>query len=140
VSLISTTQDDVVQVQVTATTGVAAAWGIHHYLKYSCNVHVSWDVSQLGEERFWNHNAVKKDSSIIKSFFNILWKTDDIFWDKFRESFWFFYKSGDNFLGPLASSVLLDQYPIPLPIDDWLYLFSTRHLRYCIWTENAISR
>ena len=36
---------------VTANNGVAASWGIHHYLKYFCGVHMSWDVDQLGELR-----------------------------------------------------------------------------------------
>jgi hypothetical protein len=45
---VSRKEDNVVDIQVTATTGVAAAWGIHHYLKYYCNVHISWDVNQLG--------------------------------------------------------------------------------------------
>jgi hypothetical protein len=49
VSLVSRQVGDDVTVEVTATTGVAAAWGIHHYLKYGCNVHVSWNVRQLGE-------------------------------------------------------------------------------------------
>ncbi len=35
-------------VQVKANTGVAAAWGIHHYLKYSCGCHFSWDTIQTG--------------------------------------------------------------------------------------------
>ena len=48
-SLVSNKEDDVVDIQVTATTGVAAAWGIHYYLKYYCNVHISWDVDQLGK-------------------------------------------------------------------------------------------
>ena len=48
VSLVSRVrQDGVVEIQVTANTGVAAAWGIHHYLKYYCKVHVSWEASQL---------------------------------------------------------------------------------------------
>ena len=28
---------------VHASSGVAAAWGFHHYLKYWCGCHVSWD-------------------------------------------------------------------------------------------------
>ncbi|XP_066954766.1 alpha-N-acetylglucosaminidase-like isoform X3 [Macrobrachium rosenbergii] len=34
-------------VDVVATSGVAAAWGLLHYLKYSCNAHVSWEADQL---------------------------------------------------------------------------------------------
>ncbi|KAG7172873.1 Alpha-N-acetylglucosaminidase-like [Homarus americanus] len=34
-------------VDVAGTSGVAAAWGILHYLKYYCNAHVSWEADQL---------------------------------------------------------------------------------------------
>lgn len=34
-------------VYITGTTGVAAATGFHYYLKYFCNAHISWEVSQL---------------------------------------------------------------------------------------------
>ncbi|XP_044254830.1 alpha-N-acetylglucosaminidase isoform X2 [Tribolium madens] len=34
-------------IQITGTSGVAAATGINHYLKYFCNCHVSWETSQL---------------------------------------------------------------------------------------------
>ena len=37
-----------VKVSVVANNGVAASWGIHHYHKYFCQVHISWDVDQLG--------------------------------------------------------------------------------------------
>eukprot|EP00111_Clytia_hemisphaerica_P018124 TCONS_00053628-protein len=32
---------------VTATSGVALASGLYHYLKYYCNIHVSWSGNQL---------------------------------------------------------------------------------------------
>lgn len=35
------------KVHVTATTGVALASGVYHYLKYYCNAHVSWSGDQL---------------------------------------------------------------------------------------------
>nr|CAD7426836.1 unnamed protein product [Timema monikensis] len=35
------------QVAITGTSGVAAAWGFHHYLKYHCLCHVSWEADQL---------------------------------------------------------------------------------------------
>ncbi|XP_064605833.1 alpha-N-acetylglucosaminidase-like [Liolophura sinensis] len=35
-------------VLVTGTSGVAAAWGLQHYLKYYCGCHVSWGGDQLG--------------------------------------------------------------------------------------------
>ncbi|KAB0799964.1 hypothetical protein PPYR_07844 [Photinus pyralis] len=34
-------------VQITGSTGVAAASGFHHYLKYYCSCHVSWEASNL---------------------------------------------------------------------------------------------
>nr|XP_045622762.1 alpha-N-acetylglucosaminidase-like [Procambarus clarkii] len=34
-------------VEVTGSSGVAAAWGILHYLKYYCKAHVSWEADQL---------------------------------------------------------------------------------------------
>lgn len=35
------------RIEITATTGVVAATGFHYYLKYFCNAHISWEVSQL---------------------------------------------------------------------------------------------
>ena len=35
------------KVYVTATSGVALASGVYHYLKYYCNAHVSWSGDQL---------------------------------------------------------------------------------------------
>jgi hypothetical protein len=32
-------------IQITGTTGVAAAAGFNHYLKYFCNSHISWEAS-----------------------------------------------------------------------------------------------
>ena len=34
-------------IQITGTTGVAAAAGFYHYLKYWCGCHVSWSGDQL---------------------------------------------------------------------------------------------
>ncbi|XP_046664926.1 alpha-N-acetylglucosaminidase-like isoform X2 [Homalodisca vitripennis] len=34
-------------VEIEGSSGVAAAWGFHHYLKYFCNCHISWDDNQL---------------------------------------------------------------------------------------------
>ena len=34
---------------VTSNTGVAAVWGINHYLKYFCNSHISWDTTRIGK-------------------------------------------------------------------------------------------
>ncbi|KAJ4434463.1 hypothetical protein ANN_23025 [Periplaneta americana] len=34
-------------VTIVGTSGVAATWGFHHYLKYYCHCHVSWDSDQL---------------------------------------------------------------------------------------------
>ena len=42
-----------VSINVTANTGVAAAWGVHHYLKYFCNSHISWDTVRIGNAYKW---------------------------------------------------------------------------------------
>ncbi|XP_065562833.1 alpha-N-acetylglucosaminidase-like isoform X6 [Artemia franciscana] len=34
-------------VKITGNSGVAAAWGVHHYLRNFCNCHISWDGDQL---------------------------------------------------------------------------------------------
>ncbi|XP_063220773.1 alpha-N-acetylglucosaminidase isoform X2 [Bacillus rossius redtenbacheri] len=34
-------------VNIVGSSGIAAAWGFHHYLKYSCSCHVSWEADQL---------------------------------------------------------------------------------------------
>ena len=34
-------------VLVRASSGVTAAWGVHHYLEQFCHCHVSWDADQL---------------------------------------------------------------------------------------------
>ena len=34
-------------VTITGSSGVAAVWGLNHYLKYSCRSHVSWETQQL---------------------------------------------------------------------------------------------
>uniref|UniRef100_A0A1B6CZE1 Alpha-N-acetylglucosaminidase n=3 Tax=Clastoptera arizonana TaxID=38151 RepID=A0A1B6CZE1_9HEMI len=34
-------------VQIIGSSGVAVAWGFHHYLKYYCKCHVSWEADQL---------------------------------------------------------------------------------------------
>ncbi|XP_015593025.1 alpha-N-acetylglucosaminidase [Cephus cinctus] len=34
-------------VEILATSGVAAAWGLHYYLKHYCNVHIAWEGMQL---------------------------------------------------------------------------------------------
>lgn len=37
------------KIKVLANSGVSAAWGIHHYLKYFCGCHFSWDTSRIGK-------------------------------------------------------------------------------------------
>ncbi|XP_076294620.1 N-acetyl-alpha-glucosaminidase [Lasioglossum baleicum] len=34
-------------IEIMATSGVAATWGLHYYLKHFCHAHVSWEGSQL---------------------------------------------------------------------------------------------
>ena len=36
-------------IEVTASTGVLAVWGIHHYLKYDCGWHFSWDTYRVSD-------------------------------------------------------------------------------------------
>ena len=38
---------------VQASSGVAAAWGIHHYLKYYAGAHFSWDTTRTCNLIFW---------------------------------------------------------------------------------------
>lgn len=38
-------KDDLIH--IAASSGVAAAYGFHHYLKYYCKCHISWDSDQL---------------------------------------------------------------------------------------------
>jgi alpha-N-acetylglucosaminidase len=40
-------EDGQITVTIVGTSGVAAVWGFHHYLKYHCFCHVSWDSDQL---------------------------------------------------------------------------------------------
>ncbi|XP_038066600.1 alpha-N-acetylglucosaminidase-like [Patiria miniata] len=40
-------ESDGVRVNITGTTGVAAAWGFYHYLNKYCSCHVSWAGDQL---------------------------------------------------------------------------------------------
>jgi alpha-N-acetylglucosaminidase len=40
-------EDGQITVNIVGTSGVAAVWGFHHYLKYYCFCHVSWDSDQL---------------------------------------------------------------------------------------------
>ncbi|KOX75831.1 Alpha-N-acetylglucosaminidase, partial [Melipona quadrifasciata] len=35
------------QVEIIGSSGVAVAWGLHYYLKNYCNVHISWEGSQI---------------------------------------------------------------------------------------------
>ena len=35
------------RLRVEASSGVGVAWVVHHYLKYWCGAHVSWETDQL---------------------------------------------------------------------------------------------
>ena len=37
------------KVKIEANSGIAATWGIHHYLKYYCKCHFSWDTVRIGK-------------------------------------------------------------------------------------------
>ena len=54
---VATTKNDFVKLEklssgdkitVLANSGVSAAWGIHHYFKYFCGWHFSWDTTRTG--------------------------------------------------------------------------------------------
>jgi alpha-N-acetylglucosaminidase len=40
------------KVKVIANSGVAATCGIHHYLKYNCGCHFSWDTIRLNNGEY----------------------------------------------------------------------------------------
>ncbi|KAF5280152.1 hypothetical protein FQA39_LY18128 [Lamprigera yunnana] len=42
-------------VHISATTGVTAATGFHHYLKYYCMGHISWEISNLKLPKYLPH-------------------------------------------------------------------------------------
>ena len=46
-------RSDKKELAITANTGVAAIWGLNHYLKYFCNSHISWDTSRIGRLLFF---------------------------------------------------------------------------------------
>ena len=35
------------KVRISGESGVSVAWAFHHYLKYYCHSHISWETSQL---------------------------------------------------------------------------------------------
>ncbi|KAL6432098.1 hypothetical protein ACFW04_006666 [Cataglyphis niger] len=35
------------EIEIRGTSGVALTWGLHFYLKHYCNVHISWDGTQI---------------------------------------------------------------------------------------------
>lgn len=35
------------KVKIVGVSGVSVAWAFHHYLKYYCHCHISWETSQL---------------------------------------------------------------------------------------------
>ncbi|KAG7206119.1 hypothetical protein KM043_003513 [Ampulex compressa] len=41
------TKDSRARIEIIGNSGVAATWGLHYYLKHYCNVHVSWEGSQI---------------------------------------------------------------------------------------------
>ena len=40
-------EDGDAQVKIKASSGVGIAWILHHYLKYFCKSHISWETKQL---------------------------------------------------------------------------------------------
>ncbi|XP_031845745.1 N-acetyl-alpha-glucosaminidase [Nomia melanderi] len=41
------TKNSLGKIEITGTSGVAATWGLHYYLKTYCNAHLSWEGNQL---------------------------------------------------------------------------------------------
>ena len=39
--------EGVTRIHIVGSTGVTVAWGLHHYLKYYCLAHISWETDQL---------------------------------------------------------------------------------------------
>ena len=35
------------KVRISGESGLSVAWAFHHYLKYYCHSHISWETSQL---------------------------------------------------------------------------------------------
>ncbi|CAL4086012.1 unnamed protein product, partial [Meganyctiphanes norvegica] len=50
-------------VEVVGSSGVAAAWGLHHYLKYYCHAHISWEADQLALPKTWPKATIKVTSN-----------------------------------------------------------------------------
>ena len=40
-------EDDDGHVKIKSSSGVGIAWILHHYLKYSCKSHISWETRQM---------------------------------------------------------------------------------------------
>ncbi|XP_070164978.1 alpha-N-acetylglucosaminidase isoform X3 [Polyergus mexicanus] len=40
-------KNDLDEIEIRGTSGVAITWGLHFYLKHYCNVHISWDGAQI---------------------------------------------------------------------------------------------
>lgn len=41
------TKNSLGKIEIRGTSGVAITWGLNYYLKHYCNVHVSWDGTQI---------------------------------------------------------------------------------------------
>lgn len=41
------TKNPLGEIEIHGTSGVAITWGLHYYLKNYCNVHISWDGTQI---------------------------------------------------------------------------------------------
>lgn len=67
------------KIEITGTTGVVAATGLHYYLKYFCNAHISWEVSQLNLPSEFPEAEVEVplNDRYVMSFYFHLGKNDD---------------------------------------------------------------
>ncbi|XP_026666657.1 alpha-N-acetylglucosaminidase [Ceratina calcarata] len=51
------------QIEIVGTSGVAATWGLHYYLKTFCNAHISWEGNQIDLPRVLPEVKVKVTSN-----------------------------------------------------------------------------
>ena len=69
-TILKTVDDD--KVKIVGSSGVAVAWILHHYLKYYCNSHISWETSQLDNcHQFPVVNATLEANDLFRYYQNV---------------------------------------------------------------------
>ena len=69
-TILKTEGDD--DVKIVGSTGVAVAWIFHHYLKYYCNSHISWETSQLDNcQQFPVVNVTLEANDLFRYYQNV---------------------------------------------------------------------